>query len=395
MKLIKETPSIDFLGKRRFTGILSIVALLLTTVLLLTKGLNLGVDFAGGTEIQVRFSVPVEADVVRQAMADIGFEQASVQVFGHRDDNEYLIRVERISLLSPKEHEQIVTGVAEHFGEDVSVAPYDPDRGDIVDVEADREIDLDTLREVAEAAGLRVNDVRGVGRRDVFEYAIVLEGVSTRLAGELSDRIGEGTVDMRRVEYVGPQVGEELRTRGFLSLLYACIGILIYLAIRFDFRFAPGAIKAVVHDAYLILGVYSLTGLEFNLTSIAALLTVIGYSVNDTVVVFDRIRENLQRFPGRNLTAMINQSSNEVLSRTIVTSGTTLLALMGLWLFAQGTIWDFAVAISAGIVVGTYSTLFLSTPTILWMDALLGKKAEEIEAEAGLKEDVAVAGSRT
>ncbi len=391
MRLIKETPSFDFLGKRRITGIISIGAILLTTLLLLTRGLNLGVDFAGGTEIQVRFSENVEADVVRQAMGDIGFEQASVQVFGHRDDNEYLIRVERISLLSPREHEEIVRQVEARFGEAVTVAPYDPDRGDVVDVSADREIDSETLREVAEEAGLRVNDVRGVGRRDVFEYAIVLEGVSTRLAAELSETIGEGAVDMRRVEYVGPQVGEELRTRGFLALLYACIGILIYLAIRFDFRFAPGAIKAVVHDAYLILGVYSLTGLEFNLTSIAALLTVIGYSVNDTVVVFDRIRENLQRFPGRNLVSLINQSSNEVLSRTIVTSGTTLLALSGLWLFAQGTIWDFAVAISVGIIVGTYSTLFLSTPTVLWMDQILGKKAQEIEAEAGLEDQAVVA----
>ncbi len=394
MKIIKETPTFDFLGKRKISGIISIAALVLTTVLLLTRGLNLGVDFAGGTEIQVQFSEHVEAEVLREAMADLGFEQASVQEFGHRDANEYLVRVERISLLSPAEHEQILAGVKERFGEGVQVDPYDPDRGDIVDVRADRELDLDELREVAEEAELRVNDVRGVGRRDVFEYAIVLEGVSTRLSAELTDRIGEGAVDMRRVDYVGPQVGEELRTRGLLSLLYACIGILIYLAIRFDFRFAPGAIKAVVHDAYIIVGFYSLTGMEFNLTSIAALLTVIGYSVNDTVVVFDRIRESIQRFPGRNLPDLINLSTNEVLSRTIVTSGTTLLALSGLWLFAQGTIWDFAVAMSAGIIVGTYSTLFLSTPTILWMEQLIGKKAREIE-NAALPGDEPIAAAKS
>lgn len=375
MRILKSA-NFDFIGKRKIAFAVSGVALLATLLLLVTRGLNLGVDFAGGTEIQLKFNQDVSAETVRDTMKELGFTKAAVQVFGDPADHEYLVRVERMSLLSPTEHAEIVQAIQGKLGTDVTVSPYDPDKGDAVDILAPRAIPKSELKSLIESAGTRVDEVRETGRGDRHEYTAILEGVSTRLQNQLESKLGKGSVDLRRVEYVGPQVGKQLRTRGFLSLLYASIFILIYLAIRFDFRFAPGAVVALVHDATLTVGFYSLTGLDFNLTSIAAILTVIGYSVNDTVVIYDRIRENLQRYQGRGLPSLINQSVNETLSRTLITSGTTVVSLAGLWFYAQGTIWDFAVAMTFGIVVGTYSSVYVASPLVIWLDRVIGGKGK-------------------
>ncbi|MDF1562656.1 MAG: protein translocase subunit SecF [Deltaproteobacteria bacterium] len=373
MQLIGKT-NFDFVGKRRTALIFSLVAVLGTTLLLTTRGLNLGVDFAGGTEIQLKFSKDVDANTLRNTMKEIGFDKASVQVFGEEGTSEYLVRVERMSLLTPEEHGQIVSELKGKHGEQVTVGDYDPNKGDAVEVISTEEIQRETFDTIVKDAGLALDEVRALRRGTGWQYTLILEGVSKRLTEQLEAQVGEGTVDLRRVEYVGPQVGKELRRRGFLSLFYACIFILIYLAIRFDFSFAPGAVVALAHDAFLAVGLYAVTGLEFNLTSIAAILTIIGYSVNDTVVIYDRVRENRQRFSGRGLSDLINQSINETLSRTLITSGTTVLALIGLLVYAQGTIRDFAIAMTFGILVGTYSTVFIASPMVLALEGLINKK---------------------
>jgi preprotein translocase subunit SecF len=167
---------------------------------------------------------------------------------------------------------------------------------------------------------------------------------------------------------VGPQVGKQLRNKGTAALLYAMIAILVYVAFRFDFKFGPGALAAMLHDVVMVAGYYLVSRREFNLTSIAALLTIVGYSVNDTIVVYDRIREEMARFKGKPLPEIINIAVNDTLSRTILTSGVTALSLVGLLILGVGEIWDFAMAMFIGIVVGTYSSVYIASPVTIWLE---------------------------
>ena len=179
---------------------------------------------------------------------------------------------------------------------------------------------------------------------------------------------------VQRVDYVGPQVGNQLRNKGIAALLYAMLAILVYVAFRFDFKFGPGALVAMVHDVIMVSGYYLVTRREFNLTSIAVLLTITGYSINDTIVIYDRIREEMARYKGKPLPEIINIAVNDTLSRTILTSGVTALSLVGLLIFGVGEIWDFAMAMLVGIVVGTYSSVYIASPLTIWLDERAAKK---------------------
>jgi preprotein translocase subunit SecF len=188
-------------------------------------------------------------------------------------------------------------------------------------------------------------------------------------------------VKMDRVEFVGPQIGEELREQGGLAMLYALIGILIYVALRFEFRFSVGAIIALVHDVIITLGFFAVTGIEFNLTVLAAILAIIGYSLNDTIVVFDRVRENFRMLRKQDSEAVINISVNQTLSRTIVTSLTTLLVLIALFFFGGEAVYAFSLAMIVGVVVGTYSSIYVASSSLLMMgvtkEALLVPEKDE------------------
>ena len=174
---------------------------------------------------------------------------------------------------------------------------------------------------------------------------------------------------------MGAAVGRELRNQGFKAILYAMILIVVYVGLRFDFRFSPGVIIALLHDSIITLGYFAFSGREFNLTSIAVILTVVGYSVNDTVVVYDRIRENVERYKGKKLADLVNQSINDVLGRTFLTSFATALSLIGLLVLGVGTIFDFAVAMLIGIISGTYSTWFIAAPMTIWLEERAAKAA--------------------
>jgi len=178
---------------------------------------------------------------------------------------------------------------------------------------------------------------------------------------------------IRKVSFVGSQVGGKLRNDGILAMIYAIAGILAYVAFRFNLQFAPGAVVALAHDAILTIGLFALFGLEFNLTFVAAILTVIGYSVNDTIVVYDRIRENMTRIRSQTLEKVVNSSLNEVLNRTVLTSVTTVLALTGLLVMGFGEILDFAIAMTFGVVVGTYSSIYVASSMTIYLDTLTKK----------------------
>jgi preprotein translocase subunit SecF len=300
MEFIKPDINLDFVGKRTIAVIFSLLLILAGLVSLFLKGgPNYGIDFSGGTLVQVRFAEPTGAAEIKKALAELKLQGLTVQRFGG-DANEYLLRAQNTS---------------------------------------------------AE-----------------------LEGMSQQVAGTLERTYGDGKFDILRVEMVGPQVGKDLRKKGLMAILYAMIGILIYVTWRFEFRFAVGAILALAHDVLITLGAFSLTNREIDLPIIAAFLAIIGYSLNDTIIVYDRIRENRGKLDKAGFPEIVNRSVNETLSRTILTSGTTLLVVLALFLFGGGVIHNFAFAMLVGIIIGTYSSVFVASPLLIFWDDYRARK---------------------
>lgn len=306
MQIIKHDINIDFIGKRKLALILSGVLILIGLASLVVKGgPNYGIDFVGGTLVQVKFTESTDAAKIKDSLASLDLGSVVVQRFGD-DPNEFLIRVQET-------------------GKD--------------------------------------------------------KNLSGRISGSLNMVYGEGLVDIRRMEMVGPLVGKDLRQKGFLSILYAMIGILIYISWRFELRFAIGAIIALVHDVLITLGAFSLTGREIDLPIIAAFLAIIGYSLNDTIIVYDRIRENYGKHQKKGFATVVNRSINETLSRTILTSGTTLLVVLALFIFGGGVIHNFAFAMLVGILVGTYSSIFVASPVLIFWDDYRSGGRKKMAAE--------------
>jgi preprotein translocase subunit SecF len=290
MQIFSNDTHVDFLGVRKLALVFSSTLIVIALVSLILRGLSFGIDFTGGTLIEVGFSKPVELADIRTSLTQDGFDDAVVQHFGTSRD--VLVR------LAPRE--------------DMKQA---------------------VLSDKAFSAMKRVDD----------------------------------KADLRRVEFVGPQVGDELTEDGGLAVLYALIGILIYVGLRFEYRFAVGSVIALVHDVIITIGVFSLFQVEFDLTVLAAVLAVIGYSLNDTIVVFDRIRENFRKMRKGTPEEIINTSINQTLSRTLITSSTTLMVLIALFLFGGEIIHGFALALIVGIVIGTYSSIYVASTAVVMM----------------------------
>lgn len=315
MEFFKINTNIDFLGWRKAGFVLSAVLIVISIGALALRGLNFGIDFTGGTLVEVGYAESVDIAEVRQQLIDGGIENAQVQYFG--SSSELLIRLP----------------VGEQ-GEEVSA-------------------DLSSA-------------VMGA-LRDPYDEVVVggtQEGATQECATPAGTR-QDCTVQMRRVEFVGPQVGEQLTEQGGLAMLYALIMILIYVAWRFEWRFALGSVAALVHDVILTIGFFSVSQIEFSLPVLAAILAVIGYSLNDTIVVFDRIRENFRKMRKDSTVEIMNRSLNQTLSRTLMTGVTTLLVLLALALLGGEVIWGFAVALIIGVIVGTYSSIYTASPVVL------------------------------
>ena len=279
----------DFMGLRKPAMLMSATLLLLSIISLAVLKLNVGIDFTGGSVIEVGYRQPVELQPIRNALASSGFSDAIVQHFGSA--KEVLIR------LVPK---------------------VDQDKAEL----------------------------------------------SSQIIAVLNEA-SESRIDVRRVDFVGPQVGEELTEDGGLAVLYALIAILIYVSLRFEFRFSLGAVAALIHDVVITLGIFSVLQLDFDLSVLAAILAVIGYSLNDTIVVFDRVRENFRKIRKKTALEVTNISINQTISRTLMTSFTTLLVLLSLFFLGGEAIHSFALALIIGVVVGTYSSVYVATTSVL------------------------------
>src|SRR5919109_2308714 len=291
MELIKPGTHIPFTRYRKSAVILSTAVNLVVLIALFVKGPNLGVDFAGGTVVQLKFQQRVAIPDIRQALETTGLGTAVIQDFGEPGGNEYLVRLDKTS--------------------------------------------------------------------------VQIGAMSEQIKKALSDQFGADKFELRRIESVGPKVGEDLRFRGVMSVIAATVMMGVYIWLRFELRFGIGAVISLVHDILVTVGALLLASYEFDLTIIAALLTIVGFSVNDTVVVCDRIRENMRKIKRDSLENIINTSINETLSRTILTTGTALMVLLALYLLGGAVIRPFAFSLLVGFSSGVYSTIFIASPVIL------------------------------
>ncbi len=371
--ILPHGTTFDFVGKRRVAVVLSLIVNLTVIAWSGLHGLNFGVDFAGGTEMEVKFAQAVDPGAIRNSVEDQGFKDASVQTYGAEAEHTFLIRVGRIALMGAEDVQRVEAAVRAKFP--VKSVSFNPEIGDKLDFQFEGPVATADLQAAVEAAGIKVREVREeagltAGTRS---FAVITQGIREKVEHELNTRFAAAKPEVRRVEYVGPAVGRELRNQGFKAVLYAMALIVVYVGLRFDFKFSPGVIIAIIHDAIVTLGYFAFSGREFNLTSIAVILTVVGYSVNDTVVVYDRIRENKTKFQGRGLGDLVNLAINETLGRTFLTSFATALSLIGLLVFGVGTIFDFAFAMLLGIISGTYSTWFIAAPMTIWLEERTAK----------------------
>ncbi|WPB73552.1 protein translocase subunit SecF [Archangium violaceum] len=367
MQILKNQTNIDFIGKRKPAIFISTVLNLIILVLIAVWGFNLGVDFAGGTVVEVKFNQNVSAADVRKRAEAGGLPDVSVQSIGAAGENSFLLRLGGVTQLTEESAAKIKESI-QALGPVKTIYP-DLANG-IINLRTEQALPAEQLRKSVEATGMGVEEVRELGQAQSggFDYQIVASGMADRIRAALMTGVQTPDFEMRRVEYVGPQVGKQLRNRGVAALLYSMIAILIYVAFRFDFKFGPGALLAMLHDVVMVAGFYLFSRAEFGLTAIAALLTIVGYSVNDTIVIYDRIREDMAKFKGKPFAEVINIAINDTLGRTILTSGTTALSLIGLLIFGVGEIRDFAWAMLVGIIVGTYSTIYIASPLTIWLD---------------------------
>ncbi|MGI6395259.1 MAG: protein translocase subunit SecF [bacterium] len=369
MKIFKK--EIDFMGNFKFFGTVSAIAVAVSVILFLIMGLNYGVDFAGGTEIQVKVD-GVDTQEMRTIAGEFG--SVDIQKFEGRE-NEFLLRFLSVSMVDDDVINSFLRDVEKEFSEaKMTKTHFDSQVGDRIEIWFENEIEMEKLSTMSKGFNIPTTgkvEYKKVGDRHI--YKIMLEGLTTKIVTSIKEKTNQEP-ELMRVELVGPKVGEKLRTSAFLAVLYSLIAILIYIAIRFNFQFAPGAVLALSHDVLITLGVWALFKIPFDLTIVAAFLTIVGYSLNDTIVMYDRIRENWNN-PKKGATTIekINTSINETLSRTLLTSLTTLLVLIVLLIFGGGVISGFAFAMTLGVVVGTYSSIFIASPITVLIERYMGK----------------------
>ncbi|MFL5349745.1 MAG: protein translocase subunit SecF [Hyalangium sp.] len=382
MRLLKHKTNIDFIGKRKIAIFASTIINLAILVGIATVGFNFGVDFAGGTVVELKFDHSINAGEVRKRAEAGGLQDVSVQGIGGAEDNTFLLRMGGVTQLNEEGAEKAKAAI-NGLGNVKNV--YADMANGIINFRSATQLAPAAIKKTVEDTGTGVQEVRDLGAAQGggFDYQVVASGMADKVKAALAKGVSAPDFQERRVDYVGPQVGKQLRNKGIAALLYAMVAILVYVAFRFDFKFGPGALLAMLHDVVMVAGFYLVSRREFNLTAIAALLTIIGYSVNDTIVIYDRIREDMGKYKGKPLPEVINIAVNDTLARTLLTSFVTALSLIGLLVFGVGEIWDFAMAMLVGIIVGTYSSVYIASPLTIWLDERAA--AREGRSKGGMK----------
>jgi preprotein translocase subunit SecF len=384
-ELVRPGTNFEFVGKSRMfltiSAILTLVSLALLPFNHYVRGsaLNFSIDFKGGTDIVMTFGKDVPAGDVRKAMKDAGHSQVEVSSFSFKDEtgnmkDAYLVRVPEFGALPEAETLAIANDFVKQNGGEavVSKATWS---GDTFYVRSTKPLSYEALKQYLSSKGLEAKpwtpeQVKEYGApvpgTNEYNYAVTVFGIDRQVKSALSKSLGTD-VQIAQVAAVGAKAGEELRNDGIKSMLYAIALIMLYIAFRFDFRYGPGTVAALLHDAIVVVGVFAATWTEFSLTTVAAVLTVIGYSMNDTVVVFDRIRENEHKLKDKKLDRVINISINETLSRTLLVSMTTFVTTLAMNILGTGLVRNFAFAMNVGIIIGTYSSMFVAAPILLWL----------------------------
>ena len=391
MEFFRDT-KIDFMKYRKYFVMLSLALLAVGMVAVFFHGkLNLGIDFAGGTQLTLKFREQPEIDELRDVVAEAGIAEAQIQRFGEEGANEVIIKTPTVEGQEEGTRNLVVDALSARYQTTTTGAFDLNQRGSDALAGLLLELDPDELRATDEQ--IAADHYEGVAqkildqRRDEgllvsWDEITGIPEVSTEAAAVLEQSAYLGEFAVLGAENVGPQIGAELRRKGILAVLASLVGMLIYIWSRFELRFGIGALVALSHDVLIVVGLFTLMGFEFNLTTIAAFLTLVGYSVNDTVVVFDRVRENLRRSRRQPLVETINLSLNQTLSRTVLTSGTTILVVGSLFLLGGDVLRGFAFILTVGVVVGTYSSIYVASPfTLLW-EQVFGREARLRRKEA-------------
>ena len=390
MRFFQNT-NYDFLKYRRHWAVVStLLSLLGLAVVVLHSRLNVGIDFVGGTQVVAQFRQPPTADELRKSLASAGLGDATIQGYGTNSPDQFMIRT-RLKGNKEEGQEEGILKALDRLYNPGSHPAYDLNKGGAETLAA-LLLDADPLQlKAADAIAARdayldvakgILDVRrNAGILRDWQQVAAVKGMTPEISTTLQERTYLGNFAVLSREVVGPTVGAELRKRGILAVVLSMLAMSIYIWIRFELRFGIGAVIAILHDVLVTLGLYALMGFEFNLTTVAAFLTLVGYSVNDSVVVFDRVRETMRKSRRVPFEKLLNDSINQTLSRTALTAGAVILACVALFILGGEVLRGFSFVMAVGVIVGTYSSVFVAASfSLLWENMLQRRRDREAPA---------------
>ncbi len=365
-EILPPTLNWNFVKYRGVAAVLSTLGIILAVALMVFVGPNWGIDFTGGTEVQVHMTTKTEVSEVREVLSSSGVGDEAIQEVQAPLGSRFVVRVQGKSGTRDDQVVAVKDALIARFGADwIETFKLDAEVGTRAVVV--HKGDVVPMDEVIAA----VRSVQGVTVQASPEdntFYLRLPGLAEEIRQLLEAKLADRGVEIEKIDSIGPKVGASLRTAGMLSLLVTIGLILIYISFRFDFSFAPGAVLCLFHDSAMVVGLWVLTQMEFGLPMISAILTLVGYSINDTIVTYDRIRENRLKYRRRNLPELINDSINQTLARTIVTNGATALALIPFIFLGGPVLQQFAIAMLFGMFVGTYSTIYVAAPVMILLE---------------------------
>jgi preprotein translocase subunit SecF len=376
MEFFKPGVTYDFFKYRTPFIITSLGLTILSLLSLIWPGPRFGIDFKGGTEVELAMTKPTTSSELRDAVVSLGFGAPDV-IAVQGSESRYILRLEQITSVPPAQLDGARKALAKEVGGEANITDFRlSPGGDKLAIQVQQQVAPEKLSEVLKSAGLQVREVAPFGNLQDNRYQAELVGVGDKLIHGLREKLGDRVpAQPLRVEWVGPKAGAQLRDAAINAVLYTIAFVMVYIAFRFDLRFAPGGVVALAHDALITLGLYVVLQKEVTLGTIAAILTVIGYSINDTIVIYDRIRENMQRMRDATLAQLINVSTSQTLGRSVITSAMGLISILGFFIWGTPLIRDIVFALSTGFIIGTYSSIYVAAPLTEWMDRRFFRKA--------------------